>query len=237
MRSAEILAHRPRRLKPKRSDMNPPRPILITFDIFGTVLDWRRGLREALADLGHELSDSEFDLVIDAQAHIEEGPFTPYAEVVARSLREVLKLPADEARAIGEGAGRWPLYPDSRAALARLLKVAPCAATTNSDIRHGEDVVKQLGFPLSGWISAEEIRRYKPDVGFWEEAGKRMGTMIGRGWWHVSAYGDYDLEAARWLGLTCVFIDRPHARHGPNDINFPDLAALADYAEGLAAQP
>ena len=207
------------------------RPRLLTFDIFGTVLDWRRGLTESLRERGIALDGDGFDAVIDAQARLEAGRFRRYEEIVALSLSEVLHVPAHEARTVASQAGRWPLYDDARAALRRLLRVVPCAATTNSDARHGRDVTRELGFDLSGWISAESIRRYKPDPLFWRSAGRRLGREPGRDWWHVSAYADYDLEVARRLGLTCVFVDRPHARPGAAHLTVRDLHDLARRVE------
>src|SRR5258705_3389575 len=191
------------------------RPRLLTFDIFGTVVDWRRGLRDSLRRFGVELSDVDFDRVIDLQAEIESGSFRPYASIVAESLTRALGLPSAAARDIGERAGTWPLYPDSREALRRLRRVAPCVASTNSDEKHGPQAQHELGFDLDGWISAEESRCYKPDPGFWRHVASRRGIEFDRSWYHVSAYADYDLETARRLGLTCVFVSRPHARFGP----------------------
>jgi hypothetical protein len=54
-------------------------PELLTFDIFGTVLDWRRGLFESLRLHGAELRAGDFDRVIDIQAELEADPFRPYA--------------------------------------------------------------------------------------------------------------------------------------------------------------
>jgi FMN phosphatase YigB (HAD superfamily) len=100
-------------------------------------------------------------------------------------------------------------------------------ATTNSDQAHGRQAQRALGFDLDGWITAEEIRCYKPDPAFWRHVAARRGATFDRSWWHVSAYADYDLETARRLGLTCVFVARPHARFGPADLYVRDLAELA----------
>jgi 2-haloalkanoic acid dehalogenase type II len=207
------------------------RPRLFTFDIFGTVLDWRRGLREAVATTGAVMDDATFDRIIDAQAALESGPFRRYAEIVAESLVQVLGMDRAAATAIGRGAGEWPLFPDSADALRRLRRIAPCAATTNSDSSHGRSVQRSLGFDLDEWICAEEIRAYKPDPRVWREAVKRTGIEPGPSWWHVSAYADYDLATARSLGLTCVFVNRPHARPGPSDLSVADLHELADVVE------
>ena len=197
---------------------------LLTFDIFGTVLDWRSGLRAAL---GGELEEAQFEALVDRQGELESGRFRSYAEIVAQSLVDVLRLNAVLAARIGAEAGSWPLFPDAARALRALRAVAPCAAITNSDVAHGAQVQAQLGFALDGWICAEEVRLYKPAKGMWEAASRKMGVPFSRDWWHVSAYADYDHATARRLGLTCVFVRRPHSRTGPAEVTVLDLAELA----------
>jgi 2-haloalkanoic acid dehalogenase type II len=204
------------------------KPRLFTFDIFGTVVDWQLGLREALQAIGRPLAPGEFDRVIDFQGRDEQTPpHRPYREIVARSLVAVLGVGEPEARAIGEAVGRWPLFADAIDGMRRLMALAPCVATTNSDRAHGSDVQARLG-RLSEWVCAEELGLYKPDPRFWQATAERLGSPLDRSWWHVSAYGDYDLEVARALGLTCVFIARPHQRPGPADVTAADLLALAE---------
>jgi 2-haloacid dehalogenase len=196
------------------------KPALLTFDIFGTVLDWRTGL-----------GAGDFDRLVDVQGELEQGRFRGYAEIVAESLTRVRRLDVVSAARMGAEAGAWPLFPDSREALRRLRRVAKLAAITNSDRAHGEQVQAQLGFRLDGWICAEEVRAYKPDRRMWEAASRKLGRPFDRSWWHVSAYADYDLRTARELGLTCVFVERPHARPGVADVTVKDLGALADLLE------
>jgi 2-haloalkanoic acid dehalogenase type II len=193
---------------------------LLTFDIFGTVLDWRAGLAR--------LTDAQFEQAIDRQAELEQGTWRSYTEIVARSLMSVAPFDAVTAARLGAEAGNWPLFADSAEALRKLRSVAPCQAITNSDKSHGEQVQAQLGFRLDGWICAEEVRAYKPDRKMWEAASARMGVPFSRDWWHVSAYADYDHKTARALGLTCVFVKRPHSRSGPADLAVNDLSELAE---------
>jgi 2-haloalkanoic acid dehalogenase type II len=194
--------------------------VLLTFDIFGTVLDWRSGLAR--------LTDAQFERAIDRQADLEQGQWRSYTEIVARSLMNVAPFDAVTAARLGAEAGNWPLFADSAKALSALRKKAPCAAITNSDKSHGEQVQAQLGFRLDGWICAEEVRAYKPDRKMWEAASARMGVPFSRDWWHVSAYADYDHATARALGLTCVLVKRPHSRLGPADLTVSDLAELVE---------
>ncbi len=203
-------------------------PRLLTFDVFGTVLDWRRGLVEALAAEGHALAPGDFDRVVDRQGELErEPPFRTYREITARSLVDVLGLEPAAADRIGRDVGRWPAYADSGPALRRLMRVAPCVAMTNSDRAHGAEVQAALGFELSSWICAEEVRCYKPDPRFWHALSARLGVEPGPAWWHVSAYADYDGEVAASLGLTTVFVERPHSRPGPAAHEVADLLELA----------
>ncbi len=209
--------------------MSLARPTLFTFDIFGTVLDWRTGLETACRAAGRPLGPGDFDRVIDAQAQLEQGEFTNYATVTQRSLVDVLEIADDDAADISANLGHWPLYSDA-SVLQALMHVAPCAAMTNSDRRHGKAIQDRLGFRLSTWLCAEDIRLYKPDPEFWRHMSRLQGIAPGPGWWHVSAYADYDLAVARDLGLTTVFINRPHARAGPASATVTGLSALLTLA-------
>lgn len=201
------------------------RPAVFTFDIFGTVIDWRSGMRQSVAP--RALSDDEFERVIDHQGVAEKRtPGRPYREITADSLVEVLGVERARAAAIGRAVGDWPLFDDAVAGMRALMRVAPCVAITNSDRAHGEQVQARLG-RLSDWVCAEELGVYKPSPDVWRKTAERLGRPLDRSWWHVSAYGDYDLEVAHGLGLTCVFIPRPHHRPGSADVTAPDLLALA----------
>jgi 2-haloalkanoic acid dehalogenase type II len=195
------------------------RPSLLTFDVFGTVLDWRQGLVDAAAAHGIDIDDRSFQAVIDHQARAESGPYRSYTEIAAESLVSVLRMPKKAARTIAEEAGGWPLFPDAADGLRALMRIAPCVAMTNSDQSHG--------FRLNGWICAEDVRCYKPAPEFWTAVSSRRGVPFGRSWWHVSAYADYDMATAGRLGLTTVFIERDHNVWGPSTMAAPDLRALA----------
>jgi len=210
------------------------RPMLLTFDIFGTVVDWRRGLEEAARAAGVAVAPGDFDRVIDLQGALEVEGSRSYADITAESLVKALGVAPEAAARIGAEVGRWPLYPDARAGLRRLQALAPCVAMTNSDRAHGEQVQEQLGFRLSGWICAEELRLYKPDPGFWRTVAARRGVEQSAAWWHVSAYADYDLDVAAGLGLTTVYVGRPHARPGPATHAVRDLLELAALLEAAA---
>ncbi len=184
-----------------------------------------------MADLraeGISTTPEIFDQIIGIQGTLEQQSFRPYRDIVALSLSQVLGMPNAKAQEIGRRAGKFPLYEDSETALRKLMKKVPCIAMTNSDFAHGEQVQSQLGFRLTDWVCAEEVKVYKPSESFWRIVSERRNVPLRRDWWHVAAYADYDLKVAKQLGLTTVFISRPHNHSGPADYTFADLNTFAD---------
>ena len=159
------------------------RPQLLTFDIFGTVVDWKTGITQSCAARGRPLQDGELDRIIDAQGELEQArDFDLYTSIVLKSLVSVLALDATNAAAIADTVGRWPLHPDAREGLRRLLAVAPCVALTNSDRHHGAQVRAQLGFDLSGWVCTEDVRHYKPRREVWDAVSAERAIPLGPRW-------------------------------------------------------
>ena len=121
-------------------------PALVTIDIFGSVIDWREGLRADLAALGIPLDDRLFEEILADQERAEKSlVFQKYAEITAWSLARRLGVPPPEALAIGRRVGTWPLFPDAREALRAMLLKVPCVAMTNSDKAHGKQVEGDRG--------------------------------------------------------------------------------------------
>ncbi len=201
------------------------RPRLITFDVFGTILDWKTGIESACRDAGRVLVAGEFDRIIDVQGRLEREAFADYESITQRSLRVALGMDQHAAAGIAGTIAQWPLYPDAPV-LRSLMEIVPCGAMTNSDRRHGQAIQQRLGFRLTAWLCAEDIQLYKPNPDFWRRMSEATGVPPSPAWWHVSAYADYDIEVAGQLGLTTVFVERPHAKRGPASHIVPDLEAL-----------
>jgi putative hydrolase of the HAD superfamily len=177
-----------------------------------------------------------FDALIDAQARLEQAsPGRRYRDIVAQSAQEVLGLDPSRAAMLADTVDIWPPFDDSSAALARLARVAPLVALTNSDRDHGAAVRSALGgpdvVPWAHWLCAEDTGVYKPDPRVWDACAAATGVTAGPAWWHVSAYADYDLDVASRRGLTTVYVERPHRRPGPARWTIPDLTALARLLE------
>lgn len=202
-------------------------PVLITFDIFGTVLNWYDGMKGSFLNKRLKLNREMFGRIIDFQGIAEQSVFRKYTDISTDSLMKVAGMNPTDAAEISRNLGLWPLFPDSKDAIATMMKHCDCIAMSNSDLIHAEQVQRQLGFKMSHWYSSEEFRVYKPNPSFWRKVSERQGISFSKRWWHVSAYADYDLGVAKSLGLTCVFVERRHMRPGPSDMQVKSLQELA----------
>jgi 2-haloalkanoic acid dehalogenase type II len=218
----------------------------LSFDCFGTLIDWRFGQGRVLRQLpslrGHEHA-------IDAIAHareaiereLETGPWISYAEVLARSVRLAalkvasVELSERESQAFAAGQLGWPAFSDSAAALARLAEHYPIALLSNCDDEVLELATrKHLGIPVNWFVSAESVRSYKPAPPHWQRlldlSGLQAHEVL-----HVSFAREYDLEVAQELGFALGFVSR-YGIEAPSDLNLSHQAgSLGEFAETVLA--
>lgn len=182
---------------------------LITFDCFGTLLDWRSGLRKVEVS-----SDEDFVAFEAACLTLMEGDrHVSYTQVLKEAIR---KLRPDLRPAIiglfADDFGRLPAFSDSAGALASLKEMVKVGVLSNCDANHQLDVISTLRVAWDVCITSQEIRAYKPGDRAWD-AILRMGvarTAVPRNHWlHVSAFHRYDLGPARARGLRTCLIKRP----------------------------
>ena len=162
-----------------------------------------------------------------------EQPALPYREVVAKVLGRIaddftMTARPDEKKTFGESVGRWPPFPDSRAALAYLRTQFKLAAITNVDNRSFADTHMWLGEPFHAVVTAEDVGTYKPAPENFYYAFERIAEMgIAREKiLHVAQSLYHDIAPARALGLANVWVDRQTGRGGgmtPPAETRPDL--------------
>ena len=214
----------------------------VTFDCFGTLIDWRFGQQRVLRQLPSLRDHAQsIQMLMDARQLAEQrlqcGPWLPYAEILALSLSEAsqetlgVALSDREASAFAAGQLGWPAFPDTPAALARLTQHLPVGLLSNCD----EEVLalcarKHLGAPTHWLISAERAQSYKPAARHWElflaDSGLQPEQVL-----HVSFTREYDLDQAASLGFQLGFIarfDTPLPSDLPLAIQAKDLTDLVD---------
>ncbi len=187
----------------------------LTFDCYGTLVDWRRGVREAAraipslegAELERLLRDRErFD------AQLVRGPFRLYGELLAESLvlaarEQRLEVPQNEARDFAATMGDWPPFDETSSALTRLASRYRLAIVSNVETRVLERSIERLRAPIELFVSAEQVRSYKPAPAHFVEVARRL-DLEPRRVLHVSISRFYDLVPARELGFKTAWIAR-----------------------------
>jgi 2-haloacid dehalogenase len=220
----------------------------MTFDCYGTLIDWETGIAEALEAvlLAHGIEaerESLLERYAGHEAALEAGPYQPYRSVLAAALRgvcgELGVEPTDaEAERFGGSVVDWPAFPDSAEALERLHARFGLGVITNCDDDLFAASNRRLGVTFDWVVTAQQARRYKPNPRGFELAFERIGLPTSR-ILHVAQSLFHDHVTAGRLGLSTVWVNRRHDRPGSGatppaearpDLVVPDMTTLADLA-------
>ncbi|MEO8229939.1 MAG: haloacid dehalogenase type II [Chloroflexota bacterium] len=220
----------------------------LTFDCYGTLIDWEAGilaaLRAALEPRGVAPGDDELlERYAHHEAAAEDGPYRRYRDVLGRSLRgvcaELAVEPTDEEVARFSGSvADWPAFPDSADALARLHDRFKVGVITNCDDDLFALSNRRLGVTFDWIVTAQQVGSYKPDPANFRFAFERIDVPRER-ILHVAQSLYHDHVPAKALGMSTVWIDRrgdkpgfgatPPADAEP-DLSAPSMAAFAGLA-------
>jgi 2-haloalkanoic acid dehalogenase type II len=213
---------------------------VVTFDCYGTLIDWERGIADAFRAAAAR-ADTPVDVAAALRAYHEVEPvvqaeaFRSYRDVLTETARRVAArlgwaLPGDAAGFLVASLPGWPPFPDTNAALERLA-AAGCRLGILSNV--DDDLLagtrRNLAPVFDGGliVTAQQVRSYKPAPGHFEEARRRIG---GARWLHAAQSLFHDIAAARRLGIPSAWINRQGERPagGPGaEAEFPTLAAFA----------
>jgi len=216
----------------------------LTFDCYGTLIDWEAGLlaafRPILAARGFGVGDEVLEQYARHEATAEAGPYLRYRDVLAAGLRGVagelgIQPTAEEIEAFAGSVADWPAFPDSPAALARLHTRYRLGVITNCDDDLFAASAIRLGIEFDWVVTAQQVGSYKPNENNFLTAFSRLGLPRER-ILHVAQSLFHDHAPAKRLGLSSVWIDRRHDRDGAGatppasaspDAVYPDLASFA----------
>ncbi|WP_137392014.1 haloacid dehalogenase type II [Rhodoligotrophos defluvii] len=200
---------------------------VLTFDCYGTLIDWETGLVEALNPLTSRLSRPlTRDEILEAYARHEgaQQHYTPtkrYSELLAvvyKRLSEEWALPVswDECVAFGQSIKDWPAFPDSAEALLYLKDHYKLVILSNVDNASFAESNKRLKVAFDAIFTAEDIGSYKPNLRNFEYMLEKLTAYgITRGdILHTAQSLYHDHRPANELGLTSCWIDRRHTQQG-----------------------
>jgi 2-haloacid dehalogenase len=216
----------------------------LTFDCYGTLVDWERGILDGIrAAVGDRLDVPDDELLEEYAGHeaaLEGGDYLAYREVVAEALRRICAAREVEvgdaaAAGFGDSVGDWPPFPDTTAALAGLAGRFRLGVITNCDDDLFARTREKLGVDFDWIVTAQQARGYKPRIRNFEYAFERIDVPRER-IIHVAQSLFHDHVPAKGLGMTTVWIDRRGDREGSGatppasaspDMTFPDMRSFA----------
>jgi 2-haloalkanoic acid dehalogenase type II len=191
----------------------------VTFDCYGTLIDWDGGIRGELARLfGEEHSGRLLGRYHELEPEIQsDDPAASYRDVMARALEQLageegLDLAPSERDALGRSLPAWQPFPEVRDALAASRERGfRLVILSNSDPDLIAASIEQLGVPFDDAITASEIGSYKPAHSHWRAFEQRRGRLPDI---HVAASLFHDVGPADELGIPSVWVNRLGEEHG-----------------------
>lgn len=214
----------------------------VTFDCYGTLIDWDRGLRQSLGELFGDVpashSEAFFRRYVETEAQVEArahaGDFRSYRDVLAETATRLarkfsIRLPPGLAQAFADTLPNWTPFSDTNDALARLKKRYRLGVLSNVDRDLFDGTAAHFTIEFDFVVTAQDVRSYKPSSGHFDRLLADHSTP--KATLHVAQSLFHDGAPARDLGLAFVWINRYNdspAAGIPMVAQFRDLKSLAD---------
>jgi len=226
---------------------------LISFDCYGTLIDWRLGMKKALRELA-EKKNISIDIkkapekYIKIELEVERERYRKYSEILTISLKRLLKeveLNPEEEKIFVNTLPKWPPFPETREVLRELKNRGyKLAILSNID----EDMIKEsidlMGIEFDCVITAEQTRSYKPSLNHWK---RMLETDVIENYicteviydnfcfkipkekiLHVAASYVHDIIPAHELGIKTAWINRNKEKRERIDYEFDNLKPLTE---------
>lgn len=219
---------------------------VLTFDCYGTLIDWETGIWEALQPL---LAQHRIDMTIDQalelygelETEVERGAYYDYKTVLSMVLERFsstvgFRPTQTELQRFSASVPAWPAFPDSSPALQALKEKYKLAIISNIDDDLFTFSAQRLQVQFDWVITAQQARSYKPSLQNFHLAFERIGLPRSK-ILHVAQSLFHDIVPAKALGLSTVWVNRRHNKagfgatppaHARPDLEVPDLQTLAE---------
>jgi 2-haloacid dehalogenase len=218
----------------------------LTFDCYGTLIDWETGILRAVQPVLQRhglivLDTAILHLYAKLEAEIEAGPYVPYREVLRGVMAglavELGFTPGDgELDTLADSVQYWPPFRDSADALQRLQRRYKLVILSNIDDDLFAASERLLGVTFDAVITAQQVGSYKPAIPHFEAALARLDTPKDR-ILHVAQSLFHDHVPAQAQGFTSVWVNRPSLLPGTGlalpvdvqpDLEVPDMRTLVE---------
>lgn len=228
----------------------------LSFDCYGTLIDWETGIAAALSPWAQRRGlNWSSERLVEAHARFEtvvqqERPTDSYPDILAETLRRIaasagVEFSVEDGIAYGASVGEWPAFSDTASALQRLGDRFQLAILSNVDRESIAASNRRLGVEFDLIVTAEDVGSYKPDLANFEfllrsiDAGGDSTSKL----LHVAESMYHDIEPAERIGLPAVWIHRRAGRAGWGATATPHRSvrprwrfeSLSDFADAALA--
>jgi len=222
----------------------PKQISFVTFDVYGTLIDWETGVFDAFkAEADRDGFTLERDELItlfhETQQQIEAGSYELYAEVLRRTAVQIAKKlgwPLEPSRAgfLPDSVKRWPPFKETNPVLTKIAKKYKIGLVSNIDDKLLGETRRHIPLDFDLVVTAQQVRSYKPDPAHFTECERRIGTK--RGWVHVASSYYYDVEPCVKKKIPVIWVNRSKQQLEPNQKR-PDaeVANLREAAKLIGA--
>jgi len=194
----------------------PKQVAFVTFDVYGTLIDWETGVYEAFrAEAERDGFTIERDelipLFFEIQRQIQAGSYELYAEVLRRTAVQIAKKlgwPLEPSRSgfLPDSVQRWPPFKETNPILQRVAKRYKVGLISNIDDKLLGLTRRHIPLDFDLVVTAQQVRSYKPDPAHFTECERRIGGK--KGWVHVAESYYYDVEPCVKKKIPVIWVNR-----------------------------
>jgi 2-haloacid dehalogenase len=216
----------------------------LTFDCYGTLVDWESGILAALRPLlaSHRIRLDDAHILAqyaELEARLEKGEYRPYRQILGEVVRGFgrkygFKPSPDDEACLARSLGGWKPFGDTVEALRALGRRFELVVVSNVDDDLFVATREALGVDLHVVITAQQVRAYKPSKKVFEHVLMQLGCPASRVL-HVAQSMYHDVNVAHSLGMATAWVNRGGGKKGSGatlpaagqaDFVVPDLGTL-----------
>lgn len=194
-----------------------PRTVtFVTFDVYGTLIDWDTGVYEAFAREARRdgfTIDREqlIPLFHTVQEEIQSGSYELYAEVLRRTAVRIAReigwgLEPSRSGFLPESVQRWPAFREANPVLQKVARRFSTGLISNIDDKLLGQTRRHIPLDFDLVVTAQQVRSYKPDPAHFKECERRIGGK--RGWVHIASGYKTDVEPLLRLRVPVIWVNR-----------------------------
>ncbi len=194
----------------------PKNVTFVTFDVYGTLIDWETGVYEAFQ---REAARDDFEIdratlipmFTEIVREIEGGSYELYAEVLRRTALEIARrlewrLEPSRSGFLPDSVQRWVPFKETATQLTKLDKKYSLGLISNIDDKLLGQTRRHIKTDFDLVVTAQQVRAYKPDPAHFTECARRIGGK--RGWVHVSSSYYHDVAPCLKAKVPVIWVNR-----------------------------